>query len=234
VTLQRATIASLATLALGLSVTGWTIGSSGLLSKIGLFVFSPYAVLCGACFLADSSRGRAIATLVVCILATAWAIYCYGDIKHGLVFLLVPGLQLPVAILLLIVVFFTRPRSRAPAGATLRVDAPMEQAADVASGPAPSANGWMRSYALAWFGTYLLYAVLITWINGFSAEKGAINHGAAALGTWLVGFGIGLAVGLIGLVFTWKRPRWRDFWWTALVVCWLFVVVFAVFGPESR
>ena len=99
---------------------------------------------------------------------------------------------------------------------------------------APSGRGWVRRYVLAWFATYLMYAVLITWINGLSAEKGAVSQGAAALGTWIVGFGIGLAVGLFGLVFTWKRPRWRDFWWTALVVCWLFVAVFAAFGPESR
>src|SRR5262249_20628352 len=156
-----------------------TIGSSGLLSKIGLFVFSPYAVLCGAIFLADSSRGRAIATLVVCILATAWAIYCYGDIKHGLVFLLVPGFQLPAAILLLLVVFFTRPRSPAPARATLAVEGRTNQAADTSS-PVPSGKGWIRSYVLAWFGTYLLYAVLNAQLSdGLSAEKGAIHHGAA-------------------------------------------------------
>ena len=232
---QRATIASLATVGLGVLVTVGTLLGPHSVVPLGfsLVVLSPYAVLCGACFLADSSRGRAIATLVVCILATAWAIFCYGDVKHGLVFLLVPGLQLPAAILLLIVVFFTRPRSPAPAGATLAAEGPMVQAADTSS-PAPSGKGWMRWYVLAWFGTYLLYAVLNTWIKGSSAEKGAVDHGAAALGTWIVGFGIGLAVGLVGLAFTWRRPRWRDFWWTALVVCWLFVVVFGVYGPESQ
>jgi hypothetical protein len=35
----------------------------------------------------------------------------------GLVFLLVPFYQLPVAILLLVVMFFTRPRSRSKANA---------------------------------------------------------------------------------------------------------------------
>lgn len=228
-TLERATIASLVTLGVGVLVTvGTLLGPhSAVPFGFSLFVLSPYAVLGGAIFLADSSRGRAIATLVVCVLATAWAIFCYGDVKHGLVFLLVPGVQLPAALLLLIVVFFTRPRS-APVSATLAT----EEAADTRS-PAPSGKGWIRSYALAWLGTYLLYAVLITWLKEHQAEEDAISHGAAALGTWIVGFGIGLPVGLIGLAFTWKRPRWRDFWWTALVVCWLFVAVYGV-GPTSK
>jgi hypothetical protein len=122
-TLQRATIASLATLGLGALATAAALvraaGFSALLSGFSLLALSPYAVFCGACFLAGSSRGRALATLVVCALATAGAIFFYGDLiflhpgsMSGLVFLLVPFYQLPAAILLLVVVFFTRPRSR--------------------------------------------------------------------------------------------------------------------------
>jgi hypothetical protein len=122
-TFQRATVASLATLGLGVLVTGAALvkaaGFSVLLSGFSLVALSPYAVFCGTCFLARSSRGRAIATLVVCVLATAGAVYFYGDLiflnpgsMSGLVFLLVPFYQFPAAILLLVVVFFTRPRSR--------------------------------------------------------------------------------------------------------------------------
>ena len=83
-TLQRTTMASLATLGLGALATGAALvqaaGFSALLSGFGLLALSPYAVFCGACFLAGSSRGRAIATLVVCALATACAIFFYGDL----------------------------------------------------------------------------------------------------------------------------------------------------------
>jgi hypothetical protein len=127
-TFQRATIASLATLGLGALATGAALvqaaGFSALLTGFGLLALSPYAISCGACFLAGSSRGGAIATLVVCALATASAIFFYSDLiflhpgsMSGLVFLLVPFYQLPAAILLLVVVFFTRPRSRSSANA---------------------------------------------------------------------------------------------------------------------
>jgi hypothetical protein len=125
-TFQRATVATLATLGLGALATGAALvqaaGFSALLSGFSLLALSPYAVFCGACFLARTSRGRAITTLVVCALATACAVYFYGDLiflnpgsMSGLVFLFVPFYQLPVAILLLIVVFFTRPRGRSRA-----------------------------------------------------------------------------------------------------------------------
>ena len=118
-TFDKITVASLATLGVGVLVTGSalveTAGPAALLSGFSLLALSPYAVLAGACLLAASSRGRAIATLVVCVLATACAIYLYGDLiflhpgsMNGLVFFLVPFYQLPVAILLLIVMFFTR------------------------------------------------------------------------------------------------------------------------------
>ena len=120
-TLQKATMASLATLGLGASATGGALvqaaGFSALFSGFGLLALSPYVVFCGACLLASNSRGRAIATLVVCAVATACAIFFYGDLiflnpgsMSGLVFLLVPFYQLPAAIVLLVVVFFTRLR----------------------------------------------------------------------------------------------------------------------------
>lgn len=121
-------MASLATLGLGMLVTGAAFVHAGgfpaLASEYGLLVLSPYAVFCGACFLARSSGGRAIATFVVCALATAFAICAYVDLiflnpgsMNGLVFYFVPILQLSVAILLLVVIFFTRPRRRRSANA---------------------------------------------------------------------------------------------------------------------
>jgi hypothetical protein len=124
-TFQKATIASLVTLGLGALATGAALvqaaGFSALLSGICLWALSPYAVFCCACFLARNSRGEAIATFVVCALATAYAIFWYGDLiffhpdSSGLVFVLVPIYQLPAAIVLLVVLFFTRPRSRSSA-----------------------------------------------------------------------------------------------------------------------
>jgi len=122
-TFQKATMASLATLGLGALATGAALmqaaGFSALLSGFSLLALSPYAVFCGACFLAGGSRGRAIATLVVCALATAFAICVYVDLiflnpgsMNGLVFYFVPIIQLSAAILLLVAVFFTRPRGR--------------------------------------------------------------------------------------------------------------------------
>ena len=120
-TLQKTTIASLGTLGLGaLGTVGALVqagGSSALLSTLALLALIPYAVFCGACFLSGNSGGRAIATLVICALATAFALVFYGNLiflnpgsMSGLVFFLVPFFQLPVAILLLIVMFFTRLR----------------------------------------------------------------------------------------------------------------------------
>src|SRR5438046_2525481 len=122
-TSQRATMATLAILGLGAFATGAALAHAGgfpaLISQYTLLPLSPYAIFGGACFLARTSLGRAMATLVVCVLATALAIYYYVDLiylrsgsMNGLVFFLVPFFQLPAAILLLIVVFFTRPRGR--------------------------------------------------------------------------------------------------------------------------
>ena len=127
-TLQKTTMTSLATLGLGALVTGRALvhaaGFSVLLSGFSLLALSPYVIFCTACLLADDSRGRAIATLVVCALATACAVFFYGDLiflnpgsMSGLVFLLVPFYQLPVAIVLLVVVFFTRRRNCSSANA---------------------------------------------------------------------------------------------------------------------
>ncbi|HEX4631847.1 MAG TPA: hypothetical protein VH188_12880 [Chthoniobacterales bacterium] len=122
-TLLRTTVASLATLGLGVLVTGAALvqaaGLGSLLSGFSLLALSPYVILCGTCYLVGSSPGRAIATLVVCAIATAGAIYFYGRLiflepgsMSGLVFLLVPFYQLPGAILLSLVMFFIRLRSR--------------------------------------------------------------------------------------------------------------------------
>src|SRR5262249_61286511 len=99
-------------------------GFAGLPAGFGLLALTPYGIFCGPCFLANNSGGRAIVPLVVCTLATACAIFFYGKLifldpgsMSGLVFLLVPFYQHPAAILLLVVVFFTRPRSRSSANA---------------------------------------------------------------------------------------------------------------------
>ena len=120
--LERVSTASLGILLLGASTTGATLvhagGFSVLVTGFSVLALSPYAFLAGAPFLANSSRGAAIATLVVCALATACAIFFYGDLiflhpgsMSGLVFFLVPFYQLPVAVLLLVVMFLSRLRS---------------------------------------------------------------------------------------------------------------------------
>lgn len=125
-TLRRATKACLATLALGALVTGGAFvqmgGFPALFSGYGLLPLSPYAVFCGACFLAMNSGGAAIATFVVCALATGFAIYFYVDLvflnpgsMNGLVFYFVPVIQLVVALLLVVAVFFIRLRRRSKA-----------------------------------------------------------------------------------------------------------------------
>lgn len=120
-------MASFATLGFAAFVTAaalaQTAGISALLSGYSLLALSPYAVFGGACFLARRSGGLAIATFLVCALASAFAIYFYVDLifinpgsMNGLVFYFVPICQLSAAILLLVVllfvVFFTRLRRR--------------------------------------------------------------------------------------------------------------------------
>jgi hypothetical protein len=123
-TLRTITVGSLIVLGLGALATGVALvhaaGLATLLGGFSLLALSPYAVFGGACLLANSTRGRSIATLVVCALATAGAIYYYYRLifldpgsMSGLVFLLVPFYQLPAAILLLVVMFFGRPRRTA-------------------------------------------------------------------------------------------------------------------------
>jgi hypothetical protein len=87
-------------------------------------------------------------------------------------------------------------------------------------------------YVLTWISTYVLYAVLTTWIDGrqlsdeFSTLQKGVLHGSVAMGPWLLSFGIGLIPALIALTLTWKSSnRLRNFWWTALGVCWLFAVI---------
>ena len=123
-TFQRATIASLATLGLGALATGAALvqaaGFSALLSGFGLLALSPYAVFCGACFLPTATVAEPSPTLLVCaVAAAASALFFYGDLiflnpgsMSGFIFLFVPCYQLPAAILLVAVLFFTRPQSR--------------------------------------------------------------------------------------------------------------------------
>lgn len=126
--LPRTTIASLATLGLGTLATVAALvhagGFSALLNRFALLALIPYAVFGGACFLSTSNRVRAITTLGVCALATAFALFYYGDLiflrpgsMSGLVFLLVPFFQLPAAIILLVVVFFNRVRGHSSSNA---------------------------------------------------------------------------------------------------------------------
>ena len=123
-TLRRITVGSLLTLGLGALATGIALvhaaGLAALLGGFSLLALIPYVVFWAACFLANSSHGRAIATLVVCGLATIGAVYFYARLifldpgsMSGLVFLLVPAYQLPAAILLLVVLFLSRPRRNA-------------------------------------------------------------------------------------------------------------------------
>jgi len=129
-------MASLATLGLSalftfvalVQMAGFTALFSGNGLSALLLALSPYVVFCVACFLARRSSGRAIATFVVCALASAFAIGFYLDLvflnpgsMNGLVFYFVPICQLAVAILLLVVlliaVFFTRLGRRSSANA---------------------------------------------------------------------------------------------------------------------
>jgi len=117
----RINLATLATLGLGALTTVAALvragGFSGLLNGFALFALLPYVVFSGACFLTGSSRGRAIATLLVSAAATVFALLVYGDLifihpgsMSGLAFLFVPFYQVPAAIILLVLLFLIRPR----------------------------------------------------------------------------------------------------------------------------
>ena len=121
----RTNMATLATLGLGVLTTVAAFvragGSSGPLNGFMLFALLPYALFSGACFLAGSCRGRAIATLLVSAAATIFALFVYGDLiflhpgsMSGLAFLFVPIYQVPASIILLVVLLLTRPRNRRP------------------------------------------------------------------------------------------------------------------------
>ena len=123
---MRTNVATLSTLGLGALTTVAALvragGFSGLLSGFTLFALLPYVLFCGAYFLAGISRGRAVATLLVSTAATVFALLVYGDLifihpgsMRGLAFLFVPFYQVPAAIILLVLLFLTRPRNRTPA-----------------------------------------------------------------------------------------------------------------------
>ena len=83
-----------------------------------VLALAPYAAFFASCRLART-RGRALATLIVSSLATAYAALAYIDAtfnRHpgdmtGLVFIFVPLYQLIAALILLAVLFFTRARN---------------------------------------------------------------------------------------------------------------------------
>jgi hypothetical protein len=121
----RTNLATLATLGLGALTTVAALvraaGFSGLFNGFTLGALLPYVLFCGACFLAGSSRGRAIATLLVSAAATVFTLFVYGDLifihpgsMSGLAFLFVPFYQVPAAIILLVLLLLIRPRKRTP------------------------------------------------------------------------------------------------------------------------
>jgi hypothetical protein len=82
-----------------------------------VLALAPYAAFFASCRLART-RGRALATLIVSSLATAYAALVYIDAMFihpggmaGLVFIFVPLYQLIAALILLAVLFFTRARN---------------------------------------------------------------------------------------------------------------------------
>jgi hypothetical protein len=102
--LRRITVGGLITVGFGALAAAVALvhaaGLAALLGGFSLLALSPYVVSCAACFLANSSHGRAIASLVVCGLATIGAVYFYTRLifldpgsMSGLVFLLVPAYQ---------------------------------------------------------------------------------------------------------------------------------------------
>ena len=113
--------ATIAVLAVGAFVTLAALlhggGSlSSLLDGFTVWVLSPYAAFCASCSLART-QGRALATLIVSSLATAFAALLYGDAMFGhtsstsaLVFIFIPLYQLIAAAVLFGVLFFTRTR----------------------------------------------------------------------------------------------------------------------------
>ena len=108
------TIGALVTVA-SLLHCGGSVAS--LLSGFTLWALIPYAVLFASCSLART-RGRTLTTLVVSVLATAFAAFAYGDamFSHSsstsaLIFIFVPLYQLIAAAILFAILFATRTRN---------------------------------------------------------------------------------------------------------------------------
>lgn len=123
--LIRTRLATVTILGLGAVMTIGALvraaGFSKLLSGFTLFALLPYVLFGSASFLARTSRGRAIAILLVSTAATIFALLVYGDLifihpssMSGLVFLFVPFYQIPAAIILLVLLVLIRPRNRPP------------------------------------------------------------------------------------------------------------------------
>ena len=90
---------------------------SSLLDGFTVWALVPYTAFFASCRLARA-RGRALATLIVSSLATAFAALVYIDAMFihtgsmgGLVFIFIPLYQLLAALILLAVLLFTRARN---------------------------------------------------------------------------------------------------------------------------
>ncbi len=111
--------ATVAVLAIGSFVTVAALVHGGgslasLFSGFTVWALVPYGVLLASRSLART-RGRALATLIVSSLATAFAVLVYLDAMFvhtsstsALVFIFIPLYQLIAAVILLAVLFFTR------------------------------------------------------------------------------------------------------------------------------
>ena len=87
---------------------------SSLFSGFTIWALIPYGVLLASCSLART-RGRAIATLIVSGIATAFGVFAYGDATfvntsstRALVFLVIPFYQLVAAAIFIAALLFTR------------------------------------------------------------------------------------------------------------------------------
>ena len=117
---QQSKTATQATLGCGALVTIAALahaggGASSLLSGFTIWPLLPYAVLLASSAFASTS-GRALAAFIVSLLAAGFALLVYGDAlfghtssMSGLVFVFIPLYQLIVAVILLAVLFFSRP-----------------------------------------------------------------------------------------------------------------------------
>jgi hypothetical protein len=89
--------------------------ASSLISGFTLWTLSPYAALF-ACDRLARTTGRALTVFIFSLLVTLFALVCYGGSLFGhvsstvgLIFVFIPLYQLIAALILLVVLLFTRP-----------------------------------------------------------------------------------------------------------------------------